>query len=321
MGTDAWRPSASLDTLARRARFLADIRAFFAARDVLEADVPALSSAAALEPHLTSIGCAAGAQSGYLHTSPEFGLKRLLAAGSGPVYQLSHVFRRGERGRWHNPEFSMLEWYRPGWGEQALSDELDDLLAALGVPAPAKRRRFADVFEQYVQLDPTSADVATLAARARDLGCDVPEPPSDPRDARPFWLDALMGLRVNPNLGLEQPCLVVDFPAAMAGLTRVRAGQPPTAARFELYWRGVELANGGDELVDADALRQRFAAQSAARQRQRLSQPPRDERLLQAFVHGLPPCSGVAVGVDRLLALLLGHDGLAAVLPFTSERA
>lgn len=300
---------------------MADIRAFFAARSVLEVDVPALSAAAAVEPHLASVECSSGLRPGYLHTSPEFGLKRLLAAGVGPVYQLSHVFRAGECGRWHNPEFCMLEWYRQGWDEQVLLEELDELLAALGVPAPAQRRRFADVFHAHTQLDPVTADVAALASRAQELGCKIRNPPLDARDARPFWLDALMGLRVGPNLGLDKPCLLYDFPADMAGLTRIRDGDLPIAARFELYWQGVELANGGEELVDADALRARFAAQLAARQRQRLALLPQDEWLLQAFEHGLPPCSGVAVGVDRLLALSLGHERLAPVLPFSSERA
>lgn len=316
-----WRPDAALETLAARSRFLAEIRAFFAERGVLEADVPALSPTAAVEPHLASIRCDTVSGPGYLHTSPEFGLKRLLAAGSGPVYQLSHVFRDGERGRWHNPEFTMLEWYRPGWDQWALIDELDALLAALGVPAPTQRRRFDDVFRAFTGLDAFTADAAVLASCAAQLGCDAGIPPDDPRDARPFWLDALVGLHIGPRLGLNTPCLLFDFPPDMAGLTRVSDGTPPVAARFELYWQGIELANGGDELTDPGELRRRFDADLAARQR--LGQPsvPPGDRLLAALEHGLPQCSGVAVGVDRLLALSLGHDNLASVLPFVSERS
>lgn len=321
MTAQDWRPNADRETLAARSRFLADIRTFFAKRGVLEADVPALSAAAAVEPHLASIRCQTAEGMRYLHTSPEFGLKRLLAAGSGPVYQLSHVFRDGERGRWHNPEFTMLEWYRPGWDERTLAHELDDLLAALDIPAPVERRRFAEVFREHTGLDPLTANVAALADCARELDCAVDDPPTDTRDARPFWLDALMGMHVAPRLGPEKPCLVHDFPQDMAGLTRIRDGNPPTAARFELYWRGVELANGGDELTDANTLRRRFEMDLAARQRQELNQPPQAELLLNALEHGLPQCSGVAVGVDRLLALQQGHDSLAPVLPFTIQRA
>lgn len=315
-----WRPSADPDTLAARSRFLAAIRAFFAERGVIEADVPALSGAAAVEPNLASIACETAHGPRYLHTSPEFGIKRLLAAGSGAVYQLSHVFRDGEQGRWHNPEFTMLEWYRPGWDEWRLADELDALLAALGIVAPAERRAFGDVFSEATGLDPFTADANALACCAGDLGYDVGDPPGDPRDARPFWIDALVGMHIGPRLGLEQPCLIHDFPPDMAGLTRVRDGNPATASRFELYWRGIELANGGDELTDARTLRERFRTDLAARQRQSLPLPPPSEQLLHALEDGLPQCSGVAVGVDRLLALQLGYDSLTPVLPFPAER-
>lgn len=321
MSAGDWRPDAAPATLVERARLLAAIRAFLAERGVLEADVPALSAAAAVEPHLDSIECRTAAGPRYLHTSPEFGLKRLLAAGSGPVYRLGHVYRDGERGRWHNPEFTMLEWYRPGWEASALADELDALLAALAVPAPAERRSFAECFAAATGLDAFAADAASLAECGAGLGLDPGAAPADARDARPFWLDALMGLVVVPGLGTERPCLVQDFPADMAGLTRVREGTPAVAERFELYWRGVELANGGVELTDAAALRARFEADLAARRRQGRPTPPPERRLIEACEHGLPACAGVALGVDRLLALRQGFDALAPVLPFVDGRA
>lgn len=314
----SWRPNADINTLQARSRLFADIRAFFAGRGVMEVDTPLLSAAGATDPQLRSLAVSEG---GYLVTSPEFAMKRLLAAGGGPIYQLGHVFRAGERGRWHNPEFCMLEWYRPGWPVARLIGELGELLESLGAPAPG-RTVYGEVFREALDLDPHDAPVAALRARAEALSLAPADAPADDgENRRGFWLDLLMGTHVGPRLGRDAPVVVTDFPACQAGLTRVRAGESPVAERFELYWRGVELANGGDELTDADELRRRAAADLDTRAEEGDSAPPVDGRLLAALEHGLPACSGVAVGVDRLLALLLGFDRLEAALPFASDRA
>lgn len=316
-GTD-WRPSAEIETLQLRARMLADIRAFFAERGVMEADTPLLSAAGATDPQLRSFGVPGA---GYLITSPEFAMKRLLAAGSGAIYQLGHVFRAGESGRWHNPEFCMLEWYRPGWPVARLLGELSELLEGLGTPAPS-RAAYGDLFREAFGLDPHVAEVAALHTRAVESGLAPADAPRDDgEDRRGFWLDLLMGVGLGPRLGGVTPLVVTDFPACQAGLTRIRDGEPPVAERFELYWRGVELANGGDELTDAGELGRRAAADLAFRRREGDAAPAADGRLAAALEHGLPACSGVAVGVDRLLALLLGCGQLEDVLPFASDRA
>lgn len=316
-----WAPDAGLDTLAARARILAKVRAFFCARGVMEADVPALSAAAALEPALQSIRCDTAAGPRYLHSSPEFGLKRLLAAGAGSLYQLAHVYRDGEAGRWHNPEFLMLEWYRPGWGLPRLLDEVDALFTALAIPV-CRRVGFAEVFAQRVGADPHAATAAELRRLAADLQLAPAGAPADAAPgARAFWLDAVLGLVLGPGLGHGQPCVVHDWPAELAGLVRIRPGPPAVAERFEVYWQGVELANGGVELTDAAECAERFRADQKIRKAAGMTVPPADERLLAAMAHGLPACAGVALGVDRLLALKLGFDAIAPVMPFGHARA
>ena len=217
----------------------------------------------------------------------------------------------------------MLEWYRPGWPVARLLDELAGLLESLGAPSPS-RAAYGDLFREAFDLDPHVCEVGTLRACTGELSLAPGEAPDDDGESRRgFWLDLLMGMYLASRLGRDAPVVVTDFPACQAGLTRVRGGSPPVAERFELYWRGVELANGGDELTDAVELRRRMRADLEARseEEEEGTPPPVDERLVAALEHGLPSCSGVAVGVDRLLALLLGFDRLDAVLPFAHDRA
>jgi len=305
-----WHPGVERDVLAARARLFADIRAFFAEREVLEVDTPLLTAAGSTDPAATAIQAGSrGSAPGRLITSPEFAMKRLLAAGSGPIYQLGHVFRADETGRHHNPEFCMLEWYRPRWSQEALMDELRDLLAAVGVPAECTRQRYADAFRAECGLHPLHADTATLREYARKRGLAPADAPHDETPgARTFWLDLLMGVAVAPGLGPARPVFITDYPAAQAVLTAT-AGDGEGARRFELYWRGVELANGGEELTEPHALRARLRS---------LGDPaPR----LSAAAEALPPCAGVALGVDRLLMLTLGRDRIEDVLPFAGDRA
>jgi len=304
-----WRPSASLETLRLRARMLAAVRGFFAARGVLEVETPCLSAATVTDPHLHSLATRlAGGRTRYLQTSPEYAMKRLLAAGSGPIYQLARAFRDGELGRRHNPEFTLLEWYRPGFDHHRLMDEVEELVAEVaGVAGPTERLTYAEAFRAHAGVDPFADPPARLAEAARAAtGGAVPDL-GDDRDA---WLDLLMGTVVERRLGHDRPTFVHDFPAAQAALARVRQtgpdGGPAVAERFELFVGGVELANGFHELTDAAEQRRRFEADLARRRALGLTEPPVDERFLAALAAGLPDCAGVAVGFDRLVMIAAG---------------
>ncbi len=250
-------------------------------------------------------------------------MKRLLAAGYGPVYQVCKVFRDGESGRLHNPEFTMLEWYRPGFDAAALMDEVEALvrcvveeLRALGSTETIPYR---EAFRRHAGVDPFKASVAELRQSARQLGIE----PSAAweRESRDFWLQLLLTHTVEPRLGQGELCFLTDYPASQAALARIRDGDPPFAERFELYWRGVELANGFHELADPEEQRQRFEHDRAVRHAARRPDVPMDERLLAALASGLPDCSGVALGIDRLLMLAVGADALSEVLSFPVSRA
>ena len=320
-----WRPTAPPENLRTRARVLATIRAFFAARGVLEVDTPALAAATVTDLHLHSLATryrGPGADDGltlYLQTSPEFAMKRLLAVGSGPIYQICKAFRDGEAGRRHNPEFTMLEWYRPGWDHHRLMDEMDELLAAvLGVPA-AERLGYRDAFLRHAGVDPHRCSAERLTERLVEAGVAAPDPEGLDRDD---LLDLLLTRLVEPHLGRDGSATFLhDYPASQAALARVRPDDPPVAERFEVFVDGVELANGFHELTDAAEQRRRFAADLAARRRRGLPRVPVDHRLLAALEHGLPTCAGVALGIDRLVMLACGADRLDQVLAFPVQRA
>lgn len=323
-GGKEWRPTAPLQNLQQRARILTRIRAFFAERGVMEVETPILSTAAITDPHLESFTTrytGPGHPGGtvlYLHTSPEFPMKRLLAAGSGPIYQLGKVFREGEAGRRHNPEFTLLEWYRPGFDHHALMDEVAALAAPLlGLKGRAvEKLGYREAFLRYAGIDPLSASLDELQACARGLGITGFEGESE----REVWLDLILTHAVEPRLGRDGLCFIYDYPASQAALARLNPDNPQVAERFELYYRGVELANGFHELADADEQRKRFAAELEARKEQGLVAVPMDEHLLAALEAGFPPCSGVALGVDRLVMLALGAESLAEVMAFTIDN-
>lgn len=303
--------------LKLRARMLDRIRAFFAVAGVLEVDTPALSAAATTDPNIASFAtCFNGPGGGprYLHTSPELPMKRLLAAGSGPIYQLCKVFRDGEAGRRHNPEFTMLEWYRPGWNHLALMEEVEGLLrAALGaereLPA-AEYLSYREVFLDIVGVDPLSADARELRRVALDLGID---PPSA-MQSRDAWLDLLMSHHVEPRL--PRFTFIYDYPASQAALARVRDDEFPVAERFEVYLDGVELANGFHELVDAGEQRARFEQDNGKRVGMGLPEMPVDERFLAALSAGMPASAGVALGIERLLMYAAAVNDIRAVIAF-----
>jgi elongation factor P--(R)-beta-lysine ligase len=319
-----WRPAASPDALRARAGLLAQTRAFFAERGVLEVETPIASRAAATDPAIESLATGWSAPGGpqplYLHTSPEFPMKRLLAAGIGPIYQICKVFRDGERGRLHHPEFSLLEWYRPGWSYDRLMDEVADLVrAVLGRPDLGQERLvYRELFRERVGIDPWSADARSLRDRALALGIAGAESLDLEPDG---WLDLILTHRLEPEIGRGRLTFLCDYPPSQAALARVRPGPVPVAERFELYLEGVELANGFQELTDAAAQESRFAADLAERRARGLPLPPEDHAFLAALAAGMPAGSGVALGLDRLLMARIGARQIDDVLAFPIERA
>ncbi len=315
-----WRPTASLETLQRRATLLRQIREFFHHRGVLEVETPSLSHAANPDPHLQTLVVGDGAAPYYLNTSPEFAMKRLLAAGSGDIYQICHVFRQGEAGRRHNPEFTLLEWYRLGFDHWQLMAEVAELLQSLlgedVVLAEPSYMAYAEAFIQHAGLDPLSASVADYQATARDFGLEGLEGEEDPA----ILQDWLFSHRVQPQLGQGGLCFVHGYPAAQAALARLEPDNPALSRRFEVYYQGLELGNGFHELSDAEEQRRRFVQQNQRRRQQGQTELPLDESLLAALAAGLPDCAGVAIGLDRLLMVLLGKSHVAEVLSFDAAR-
>ncbi len=314
-----WQPGCGIRQLQQRAALLAQLREFFAKRGVLEVETPALMATAATEPTIAPLWTeyqGATQQRLFLQSSPEFAMKRLLAAGCGAIYQICRAFRDGEAGRWHNPEFTLLEWYRPGFDHHALMREVEALLCTtLGCPA-ADYVTYSEAFARYAQLDPLHAPLAHLQARvAHWMGATSAS--SLERDA---CLQLIMNQAVEPHLGRTAPTFVYHYPASQAALARRLPEQPELAARFEVYVQGVELANGFYELTDAAEQRERFEQELAYRRRQGMPMPPLDEALLAALAAGLPDCAGVALGVDRLLMLQTGATNMDEVLAFSLQR-
>lgn len=317
-----WRPTATAAALQRRAALLARVREFFAVRGVLEVETPILGAAAGSDPQIESLFTQVAGLPGrsFLHTSPEYSMKRLLAAGCGDIYQVCKVFRDGERGRWHNPEFTLLEWYRLGFDDDELMSEVEALAAGLLAPERvlerAERLSFAAALRRHAGVDAFAAGDAELdaAAAAHGVACAA----DLDRDAK---LDLLMGLVVGPKLGLQRPCFVCDYPASQASLARLKPGVPPVAARFEFYLDGIELANGFHELTDAAEQRVRFERDLAARRARGQRADPLDERLLAALEAGLPDCAGVALGFDRLVAIALEASSLQEAMAFSIDDA
>jgi lysyl-tRNA synthetase class 2 len=319
-----WRPGADLEALHARAAMLAALRQHFASSGALEVETPLACSTAGTDPALHPLSARytgpvyPAGRSLYLQTSPEFAMKRLLAAGSGAIYQVCKAFRDGEAGRLHNPEFSLLEWYRPHWDLPQLIDEVATV-ARLALDAPDLEYRtndYAALFALHLDVDVFACDVSGLREEAlarHVLGAEGMELERD------GWLDLLFSHLIQPKLGADALCFVTAYPASQAALARINAdGQ--TAARFELFFKGVELANGFHELTDIDEQAARFEADNCARRA--AGDPPVriDRRLLAALQHGMPDSAGVAVGLDRLLMLRLGRDSIDDVISFSLQR-
>jgi lysyl-tRNA synthetase class 2 len=312
------------EALALRARLNVLIREFFAQRGVLEVETPILSAAGNTDLHsegfATQFGgnVEAGARERFLRTSPEYPLKRLLAAGLGDCYELGRVFRNGEAGRSHNPEFTLLEWYRLGWDHHRLMDECAELVRAAlmltGREAEIQKTSYVNWFEHELELDPSTAEEPALRAPLAEFGID---PQGLTRDD---WLDLLITHRLQPALPKDRITVVYDYPATQCALAKIRDGEPPLAERFELYLGSRELANGYHELNDAAEQRARFERDNAHRRERDLRELPIDENLLRVL-DALPDCAGVALGVDRLLMCLLGTGDIRDVLAFPFAEA
>jgi lysyl-tRNA synthetase class 2 len=314
-----------VDAIRLRARLHAGIRAFFAAREVLEVETPVLSQAGNTDPNIASFslefsGRTDGApRTRWLRTSPEFAIKRLLASGIGDCYELGRVFRDGEAGGRHNPEFTMLEWYRVGWDHQRLMVEVADLIASalalVGRQASLQRTSWRDLYRDGLELDPFTASDGELRNALGDVHIDARGL------SRDDWLDLLLTHRLQPMFRRDRILAVHDYPASQAALARIRPGDPPVAERFEVFLGPLELANGYHELTDAGEQRARFQRDLALRSSRNAAAPPVDEHLLAALQAGLPACAGVALGVDRLLMAMCGVDRIDEVLAFPFARA
>lgn len=321
--TDRWLPSATRERLAQRAALLATVRQFFETRSVLEVETPMLVNAAVTDVNLRPVELVLGERRLFLQTSPEYAMKRLLAAGMGDVYQLCKVVRGDERSRVHNPEFTMLEWYRVGFEMTDLIQEvaalLDALVTRVGGAARALRQvTYREVFQTSLQVDPLEAsteDLAKIAAAHGLTGHNLTELDRDE------LLDFLMGAVIGPTLGRGEWLALTHYPASQAALAQLDPADPRVALRFEIYADGIELANGFQELADANEQRARFMADNAARCAQGLPEMPIDEPLLAALEAGLPACSGVALGFDRAMMVAVGAKRIDEVVSFTIENA
>lgn len=310
--------------LQLRARLYTMLRAFLAGRNVLEVETPILSAAGNTEPNIDGFCTSfsghvdAGARERWLRTSPEYPLKRLLAAGIGDCYELGRVFRNGEAGGRHNPEFTMLEWYRLGWDHRRLMRETIELveaaLAMVGRRADVVVTSYRQLFLDGLGLDPAHASVEQLQEPLMEFGINPDGLVHDD------WLDLLITHRLQPDFPRDRITAIHDYPASQCALAKIRPGDPPLAERFELYLGPHELANGYHELNDAGEQRARFERDNATRRRRGLRELPLDERLL-GVLDDLPDCAGVALGVERLLMCLAGTDAIADVLAFPFAEA
>lgn len=323
----AWQPSCSLELLRLRAEMLQKIRQFFAERNVLEVETPILGNAIGTDPNLdfftTNYHWLPKHQTLFLQTSPEFAMKRLLAAGSGSIYQICKAFRNGESGRYHNPEFTLLEWYRVGYTLAQLMGEVDSLISSLfnGNKAlnASQRISYQALFRQETGLDALVFCYDDFVAYAKNNGL---------MDAialcghnHGLWLDFIFSHEIQPNMAQNTLCLVYGYPACLPSLARFNADNPLTVDRVEVFLNGIELGNGYYELSDAKEQARRFDQEIAIRKAENKAAVVRDERLLAALTAGLPDCSGIAIGLDRILMLLSNNQTIEDVLAFSISRA
>jgi lysyl-tRNA synthetase class 2 len=315
-----WQPVASIDIIRQRAELYKTIRRFMEERDIMEVHTPVLSLYGNPDPNLSSFRTLfhspsdSGVTRYYLNTSPEFAMKRLIAAGSGSIYQICKVFRDDEAGPKHEPEFTMLEWYRVGYDHHQLMDEICELLSRFGY-YDIERISYGEVFESCTGLNPHDADNDALLNKCKYYGFESSS------DDRAVYLDFIFSHSVARSLASNRAVLLYDFPACQASLAKIRMDSVPVAERFELFINGLEIANGFHELCDAQEQLVRFQADNMKRKKSGLDEIPIDDRLIASLKHGLPNCAGVALGLDRIFMQMKGLNSLEEVLAFSSRGA
>ena len=321
MSDSSWRPTASFIIQRLRAKLYSNIRQFFAERDVLEVETPLLSQHTVTNIHIESFQTTyynhKEKRQYYLQTSPEYAMKRLLASGSGPIYQICKAIRNGETGSQHNPEFTLLEWYRPNFSHQDLMNEIDKLLQLTLQTKKAARKTYSKLFLEYLSVNPFQVSLKELQALARQFSL---KNAYDYRD-HDTLLQFLFTHIIEPQIGFDQPLFVYDFPASQADLAKIYPQNSNVALRFEVYIDGVECANGFEELTDAQEQCYRFEQDILKRQERRLSKVNIDHRLIAALEAGIAPCAGVALGLDRLLMIKTKKRQIKDVIAFPADIA
>jgi len=318
-----WRPTASLDMLKTKARLLSKLRAFFAEKNILEVQTPLLSQAGNTEPTIESFAVQQKNKKYYLNTSPEFAMKRLLAADYGSIYQITPAFRQEEQSKRHNAEFTLLEWYRIGFDHYALMQEVDEIIRFVAADdiklLPSQHYTYQDAMIKFADIDPFNTTLTELKTATQTAGIDVVGMDDVPHDT---WLDLLMSEVVEKNLPLNCPVFIYDYPASQAALAKIRKAElHDVAERFELYINGMELANGFHELSDATEQEQRFHKDQQQRKKNKQQSIPLDKYLIEAMKEGLPECAGVALGLERLLMVLTATEDINNVLAFPFDSA
>ena len=318
--SESWRPIAGNQLIKLRADTYTRIRQFMAEREVLEVETPVLSHATVTDTQLDSFNCEYSSpqttldKTLYLQTSPEYAMKRLLASGTGAIYQISKVFRNEEQGKYHNPEFTMLEWYQPGYDHHQLMAELESFLGLFAM-SNCEKTSYADIFARQTGLDPHTCDTNELVILAEGYGL------SSSSEERSVLLDFIFSHKIASTLGITNPLFVYDYPVCLSALAKLSVKSPKVAERFELFINGMEIANGFHELTDANEQLGRFKEDLALRKKAKRPALPLDHLFMDALKQGLPDCAGVAVGIDRLLMAITGVKDIREVLTFPIENA
>ena len=319
----SWKPGCSNEVLQKRAELLHKVRTFFRERGVLEVESPSVSRYPAIDLHLDAqiVEPGVNAKTRYLISSPEYHMKRMLCAGSGSIFQICKVFRQDEVGQRHNPEFTMIEWYRIDWDHWQLMEETEALLQCLLGCEKAERLSYRDAFLKFSKLDPFQLTTTSFRKCCQDYALSVPGYLTDDRGSRDDRLNFLMGVLIEPQLGLERPVFIYDYPASQANLSRINPKNKLLCERFELFYKGMELGNGFHELADVVEQTFRFQKENHRREEAGKTPLPIDQEFLDALASGLPDCAGIAIGFDRIVMLALNMSSISEAISFPWDRA
>jgi len=309
-----WRPTAAIETLRKRAQILEKIRRFFSERHVLEVETPLLCQHTVTDPYLQSLSSKCYGKDFFLQTSPEYCMKRLIAAGSGCIYQICKAFRADEFGRYHNPEFTILEWYRINYNHFDLMNEADQLLQLILGCEPAEKMSYQDLFIKYLKIDPLIATLEQLTTCCQHNRIQLPDNVDLTID---LILQVLMSDAIEPKIGLDKPIFIFHYPKNQAALSKIHPPDPRVSERFEIYYSGLELANGFHELTNAQEQQKRFEENNLQRKKLQLPEFPIDKNLIAALNQNFPKCSGIALGVDRLVMLATQKVSISDVIGFS----